>query len=112
VSNVEQALQGRVAGVQVTTSGQPGASSQVRIRGFGSLGNNLPLYIVDGVPTYDVSNINPYDIQTTTVLKDDGAASIYGARAAAGVIVYTTKHGKNDGKTRIDFDMSTGLNYP
>lgn len=112
VSNVEQAIQGRVAGVQVTTSGQPGAPSQVRIRGFGSLGNNAPLYIVDGVPTYDVSNINPYDIETTTVLKDAGAASIYGARAAAGVIVYTTRHGKYDGTTRIDFDMSTGLNFP
>lgn len=112
VSNVEQAIQGRIAGVIVQTSGQPGAPSQVRIRGFGSLNNNAPLYIVDGVPTYDVSNINPYDIESTTVLKDAGAASIYGARAASGVIVYTTKHGKNDGKTRIDFDMSTGLNYP
>jgi TonB-linked SusC/RagA family outer membrane protein len=112
LSNVEQALQGRIAGVQVTTSGQPGQYSQVRIRGFGSLGNNAPLYIVDGVPTYDVSNLNSYDIESTTVLKDAGAASIYGARAAAGVIVYTTKHGKNDGKTHIDFDMSSGLAYP
>lgn len=112
VSNVEQAMQGRVAGVIVQTSGQPGAPSQIRIRGFGSLTNNSPLYIVDGVPTYDVSNLNPYDIETTTVLKDAGAASIYGARAAAGVVIYTTKHGKNDGKTRVDFDMSTGLNFP
>ncbi len=112
VSNVEQAMQGRVAGVIVQTSGQPGSTSKVRIRGFGSLGNNAPLYIVDGVPTYDVSNLNPYDIETTTVLKDAGAASIYGARAASGVIIYTTKHGKNDGKTRVDFDMSTGLNFP
>lgn len=112
VSNVEQAMQGRVAGVIVQTSGQPGAPSQVRIRGFGSFGGNAPLYIVDGVPTFDVSNVNPYDIESTTVLKDAGAASIYGARAAAGVIIYTTKHGKNDGKTRVDFDMSTGLNFP
>jgi TonB-linked SusC/RagA family outer membrane protein len=110
--NVEQAIQGRVAGVQVTTSGQPGAPSQVRIRGFGSLGSNAPLYIVDGVPTYDVSNINPYDIETTTVLKDAGAASIYGARAASGVVVYTTRHGKYDGTTRIDLDVSSGLNFP
>ena len=64
LSNVEQAMQGRVAGVQVTTSGQPGAASQVRIRGYGSLTSNTPLYIVDGVPTYDVSNINPYDIES------------------------------------------------
>ncbi len=113
VSNVEQAMQGRVAGVIVQTSGQPGATSQVRIRGFGSIGtSNAPLYVVDGVPTFDVSNLNPYDIESTTVLKDAGAASIYGARAAAGVIIYTTKHGKNDGKTRVDFDMSTGLNFP
>ncbi|MBS1505476.1 MAG: TonB-dependent receptor [Bacteroidetes bacterium] len=112
VSNVEQAIQGRIAGVIVQTSGQPGAPSQVRVRGFGSLGANSPLFVVDGVPTYDVSNLNPYDIESTTVLKDAGAASIYGSRAAAGVIIYTTKHGKNDGKTRIDFDMSTGLNFP
>ncbi|HTJ51425.1 MAG TPA: TonB-dependent receptor [Cyclobacteriaceae bacterium] len=112
VSNVEQSIQGRVAGVQVTTSGQPGAPAQVRIRGFGSLTNNTPLYIVDGVPTYDISNLNPYDIETTTILKDAGAASIYGARAASGVVVYTTKHGKNDGNTHIDFDMSTGINTP
>jgi TonB-linked SusC/RagA family outer membrane protein len=112
VSNVEQAIQGRVAGVQVITSGQPGASSQVRIRGFGSFTNNLPLYIVDGVPTYNVDNLNPNDIETTTILKDAGAASIYGARAASGVIVYTTKHGKNDGKMNVSYDMSVGLNFP
>ncbi len=112
LSNVEQALQGRVAGVIVQTSGQPGAQSQVRIRGFGSFGGNAPLYVVDGVPTYDVSNINPTDIESTTVLKDAGAASIYGARASAGVIIYTTKHGNYDGKTKIDFDMSTGLTFP
>lgn len=112
VSNVEQAIQGRVAGVQVITSGQPGAASQVRIRGFGSFTNNAPLYIVDGVPTFDVSDINPNDIESTTVLKDAGAASIYGARAASGVIVYTTKHGKNDGKINVTYDMSVGLNFP
>jgi len=66
VSSVDQAIQGRVAGVQVTTSGQPGAQASVRIRGFGSFGGNGPLYIVDGVPTFDVSNLNPYDIETTT----------------------------------------------
>jgi len=112
VSSVDQAIQGRVAGVQVTTSGQPGAQASVRIRGFGSFGGNGPLYVVDGVPTFDVSNLNPYDIETTTILKDAGAASIYGSRAASGVIVYTTKHGKNDGKTRIDLDVSYGLNFP
>jgi TonB-dependent starch-binding outer membrane protein SusC len=112
VSNVEQAIQGRVAGVQVITSGQPGAASQVRIRGFGSFTSNAPLYIVDGVPTYDVSDINPNDIETTTILKDAGAASIYGARAASGVVVYTTRHGKNDGKIRVNYDMSVGFTSP
>ncbi len=112
VSNVEQAIQGRVAGVQVITSGQPGATSQVRIRGFGGFANNGPLYIVDGVPTTNVDNLNPNDIESTTILKDAGAASIYGARAAAGVIVYTTRHGSNDGKMRVTYDMSMGLNFP
>jgi TonB-dependent starch-binding outer membrane protein SusC len=112
VSTLEQALQGRVAGVLTQTSGQPGALGQIRIRGFGSFFGNAPLFIVDGVPTDDVSNLNPYDIESTTVLKDAGAAAIYGSRALAGVIVYTTKHGKYDGKTRMDFDVSTGLNVP
>jgi TonB-linked SusC/RagA family outer membrane protein len=112
VSNIEQSIQGRVAGVQVITSGQPGAASQVRIRGFGSFTSNYPLYIVDGVPTYDVSDINPNDIETTTILKDAGAASIYGARAASGVVVYTTKHGKNDGKINVTYDMTVGFSSP
>lgn len=112
VPNVEQAIQGRVAGVTVITSGQPGATSQIRIRGFGSFTNNAPLYIVDDVPTFDVSDLDPNDIETTTVLKDAGAASIYGARAASGVVVYTTKHGKRDGKVRVTYDMSVGLNFP
>jgi TonB-linked SusC/RagA family outer membrane protein len=108
-SDIGQALQGRVAGVQVTTSGQPGEQSQVRIRGFGSFTNNSPLYVIDGVPTYDNSNINPYDIDGYTVLKDAGAASIYGARAAAGVILITTKHGKYDGSTKVSLDVNTGV---
>ncbi|WP_333819482.1 SusC/RagA family TonB-linked outer membrane protein [Ohtaekwangia sp.] len=112
ISNVEQAMQGRVPGVQVITSGQPGAPNQVRIRGFGSFTSNTPLYIVDGVPTYDVSDINPNDIETTTVLKDAGAASIYGSRASSGVIVYTTKHGKRDGKIAVTYDMSVGMTNP
>jgi len=107
-SDIGQALQGRIAGVQVTTSGQPGTQSQVRIRGFGSFGNNNPLYIIDGVPTFDNSNINPYDVESQTILKDAGAAAIYGARASAGVIVITTKHGKYDGSTKVSVDMNTG----
>src|SRR5258708_20598126 len=78
MGNVEQALQGRVAGVQVTTSGQPGAASQVRIRGFGSFGGNAALYIVYGLPTYYLTNLNPYHIASTTVFKDAVAAFTYG----------------------------------
>ena len=93
--NVEQQLQGRAAGVTVITNGQPGTTSIIRIRGFGSFGGNGPLYVVDGVPTNTTEFLNPDDIETTTVLKDAAAASIYGARAAGGVIVIQTKRGKN-----------------
>ncbi|WP_394333994.1 SusC/RagA family TonB-linked outer membrane protein [Chryseolinea serpens] len=107
--NVEQLLQGRVAGVTVISNGQPGTTSQVRVRGFGGFGANQPLYIVDGVPTQDISFLNPDDIETTTVLKDAGSASIYGARAAAGVIVYTTKKGKKGQKLNVTFDNMFGF---
>lgn len=113
--NVEQLLQGRVPGVTVIQNGQPGSTAQVRVRGFGSLGpagSNNPLYIVDGVPTGDVSFLNPDDIETTTVLKDAASASIYGARAAAGVIVYTTKKGKKGQKMSITYDGMYGFTTP
>ena len=113
--NVEQLLQGRVPGVTVITNGQPGSTAQIRVRGFGSLGpagSNNPLYIVDGVPTQDVSFLNPDDIETTTVLKDAASASIYGARAAAGVIVYTTKKGKKGQKLNVTYDGMYGFTLP
>ena len=87
--NVSNLLQGRASGVIVIGSGQPGETSRVRIRGFSSLLNNDPLYIVDGVPTQDISSINPYDVASVSVLKDAGTASIYGSRASNGVIVLT-----------------------
>ena len=90
--DVEQQLQGRVAGVTVITNGQPGTASIIRVRGFGAFGGNEPLYIVDGVPVGSTNFLAPDDIETTTVLKDAAAASIYGARAANGVILYTTKN--------------------
>ncbi len=83
-SNVTQAMQGRVAGVTVTSDSRPGQSGKVRIRGFSSFSNNSPLYVVDGVPTTDVATINPDDIESMSVLKDAGAASIYGSRASNG----------------------------
>lgn len=111
--NVEQQLQGRVAGVTVITNGQPGTSSIVRVRGFGSFGGNEPLYVVDGVPTDNTEFLAPDDIETTTVLKDAAAASIYGARAAGGVIVFTTKKGnKSAQKLKVAYDGLVGFTTP
>lgn len=97
VSPVE-ALQGKAAGVQVVQpSGKPGADLSVRVRGSTSvLAGNEPLYVVDGVPTTDISGLNPSDIESMTVLKDASSAAIYGARAANGVVLVTTKRGKEN----------------
>ena len=110
--NVEQQLQGRIAGVTVISNGQPGTASQVRVRGFGALGGNQPLYIVDGVAVETTDFLSPDDIESTTVLKDATAASIYGARAAGGVIVYTTKRGRKNRKMEVDYNGMYGLTTP
>jgi TonB-dependent SusC/RagA subfamily outer membrane receptor len=112
VSNVSQALAGEVAGVRViNTSGQPGTSATIRIRGIGSVnGNRDPLYVVDGVPyTGFINSINPNDIATMTVLKDAAATSIYGSRGANGVIVITTRNGRGR-KSFIEADGRYGAN--
>jgi TonB-dependent starch-binding outer membrane protein SusC len=112
-SNADQMIQGRVAGVTVVQSAVPGTAAIIRIRGFSALqGNSAPLYVVDGTPTYDITTFNPYDIETISVLKDAGAASIYGARAANGVIVVTTKKGTKDGKTRVTYDTYYSIQDP
>lgn len=108
--NVTTQLQGQTSGVTVVGSGQPGDVSRVRIRGFASFENNDPLYIVDGVPTQDVSTLNPNDIESMSVLKDAGAASVYGSRASNGVIVITTKKGSNG--IKVTYDMYYGNQYP
>ena len=109
VADVAQALQGQVAGVQVTQStGAPGEEISIRIRGEGTIGNNSPLFIVDGIPSRDISFLNPADIQSMTVLKDASAASIYGSRASAGVIVVTTKSGRK-GKSSVDINYFNGI---
>ena len=90
---VEQMLQGRVAGLTVINSSVPGAPSQVYLHGIGNFGNVTPLYIIDGVEG-SINNLNPYDIESLQVLKDAGAYSIYGVRGANGAIVITTKKGK------------------
>jgi len=111
--NVEQQLQGRVAGLTVITNGQPGTTSQIRVRGFGAFGGNQPLYVVDGVPVESTDFLNPDDIETTTVLKDAASASIYGARAANGVIVYTTKQSsRKDTKMKVTYNGMYGITDP
>jgi TonB-linked SusC/RagA family outer membrane protein len=111
--NVEQQLQGRVAGVTVITNGQPGTSSIVRVRGFNAFGDNSPLFIVDGLSVGSVDFLSPDDIESTTVLKDAAAASIYGARAAGGVIVFTTKRGtKKPQPLSISYEGSVGFTTP
>lgn len=106
-TDVSQQLQGRVAGVTVTNDATPGGSATVRIRGFGTIGNNDPLYIIDGVPTQNLGTINPNDIETFQVLKDASASSIYGSRAANGVVIITTKKGKA-GVSQITFGAYYG----
>ena len=113
VNSVQQALQGRVAGVNVTSSGAPGSGANVRIRGLGTINNNDPLYIIDGVPVQGgLNEINPNDIKSIQVLKDASSAAIYGSRAANGVIVITTKNGSVDGKSTITLDVSFGTQSP
>jgi len=110
VSNAAEILQGRVAGVTVVNSGQPGAAPIVRIRGYGTPNNNDPLFVIDGVQTTDafvLNSINPNDIKDISVLKD-GAAAIYGARASNGVILISTKTGKGTKGTKISIDLSYG----
>ena len=112
VSNVTNALAGAVSGVQTqSANGQPGTSSTVRIRGVGSLyASNTPLYVLDGMPyDGDIAAINPSDIESMTVLKDAAAAALYGARGANGVILITTKRGKQ-GDAKVTFDARWGVN--
>jgi TonB-linked SusC/RagA family outer membrane protein len=107
-TNAVSALQGKVSGLQVTNSGSPGASPQVNIRGLGTIyGNTGVLYVVDGVWYDDISFINPSDIDNISILKDASSTSIYGLRAANGVILVTTKRGKK-GATRVTYDGYAG----
>lgn len=109
-SNITSQLQGYASGVTVLGSGQPGNEPSVTIRGANTFGNNNPLYIVDGVPVSNISHLNPNDIKSLQVLKDAGAASIYGSRASNGVIVISTKQGS--GKVSVEYDMYYGVQVP
>lgn len=110
VTQLDQALQGRAAGVQVTNNdGAPGAGVSVQIRGVGSLGSNDPLYVVDGYPiTGGLNNINPNDIASMDILKDASATAIYGVRAANGVVIITTKRGRKDG-VQVSLDLNGSI---
>lgn len=111
VTSFDKALQGTTAGLQVTSSsGQPGATATVRIRGIGSLSaSSAPLYVIDGVPMSGaLTDINPNDIESLTILKDAAASSLYGSRAANGVILINTKQGKT-GDTKITFNQQIGV---
>ena len=110
VSTAAEAMQGKMAGVNVmTTEGSPDAEITIRVRGGGSLSqDNSPLYIVDGFPVSSISDIAPSDIETIDVLKDASSTAIYGARGANGVIIITTKNG-SEGKVQVNFNASLGI---
>ncbi|GET33174.1 SusC/RagA family TonB-linked outer membrane protein [Prolixibacter bellariivorans] len=110
VSSVDQALQGRVAGVQITSnSGAPGGSISVRVRGIGTINNADPLYVVDGLPVGDINFLNPNDIASVEILKDASASAIYGSRGANGVVLITTKKGKLNSKASVNLDVYYGV---
>ena len=112
-TRVEDALKGKVSGVQITqSSGQPGSDSKVRIRGIGTINNSEPLYIVDGMEVGGgINYLNPVDIASVEILKDAASAAIYGSRAANGVILVTTKKGET-GKATVNYDVSYGWQNP
>ena len=109
-SNISTMLEGKVAGVQITSDGQPGADPTVRIRGIGSFGSTAPLYVVDGVPMgTTIRDFSPNDIETIQVLKDASAGAIYGSRAANGVVIITTKNGQKDQPLKVDYKGYLGV---
>ena len=108
-ASVDQALQGRAAGVTVNaSSGQPGAAASVRIRGIGTVNDSNPIYVVDGVICSDISFLAPSDIESTEILKDASSTAIYGSRGANGVVLITTKKG-DKGHAQVSFDMYYGI---
>jgi len=109
-TRVEQAMQGKVAGISVlSNSGSPGSASKIRIRGTGSNGNADPIYIVDGMKTYSIDNIDAGDIESIEVLKDAASSAIYGTEGANGVVIVTTKSGKNYDHPVISYNSQFGV---
>lgn len=111
VASADQALQGRAAGVTVLNSGSPGTAPVVRIRGLGTMNNNDPLYVIDGVIAGGLGDLNPNDIESINILKDASTTAIYGSLGSNGVVMVTTKKGKRSGKTTINVDAYTGIQY-
>ena len=112
-AGLDQALQGVAAGVTVNSStGQPGAAAEVRIRGIGTVNNSAPIYVVDGVIVDNITYLSPSDIASTEILKDASATAIYGSRGANGVILVTTKKGSKDGTVTVSFDAYAGVQNP
>jgi len=107
--SLEGALQGMAAGVAVTSSGAPGETPEVRIRGISSFGNNDPLYVVDGVPVGSIIDFNMSDVESVQVLKDAAAAAIYGTRAAKGVVIVTTRRGQTGSGLQVNYEGSAGV---
>lgn len=113
VASPVEALQGKATGVHIINDGAPGSTPQIRIRGFSTINNNDPLFVIDGVPFEGkLSWLNQNDIESMQVLKDASAASIYGARANNGVVIITTKKGKNGQPPRVTFDTYVGTQVP
>ncbi|PXY39736.1 TonB-dependent receptor [Flavobacterium cheongpyeongense] len=108
ITNAESALQGRAAGVTVIAGGSPGSNPTVLIRGLGTLNNNAPLYVIDGVTASNLSGLSPNDIESMSVLKDASTTALYGSQAFNGVIVVTTKKGKK-GAGQLNFNTYTGF---
>ncbi|GHT28593.1 hypothetical protein FACS189432_06750 [Bacteroidia bacterium] len=113
-TNVQNALKGKVSGVQITSnSGQPGQDSKILIRGVGTVNDSGPLYIIDGMPSSNGINfLNPSDIASIEILKDAASAAIYGARGANGVVLVTTKGGSKNTKAQVNYEFAYGLQNP
>ncbi|MCD7978354.1 MAG: TonB-dependent receptor [Tannerellaceae bacterium] len=113
-TNVQNALKGKVSGVQITSnSGQPGDDSKIRIRGTGTVNNSNPLYIIDGMPNSEgINHLNPSDIESIEILKDAASAAIYGARGANGVVLVTTKKGTQGAKATLNYEFTYGFQNP
>lgn len=109
VQNAAQAMQGKIAGVQITNAGSPGSTPQIRIRGLGTVtGGSNPLYVVDGVIVDNINYLGPNDIENISVMKDASSTAIYGVRAAGGVIMVTTKQGQYESKPTVSFNTYLG----